>query len=100
MAAPWVGFIKYPSSSAPKSLEFCASEENARSTSPSNYKSFTISGQIDFPAKVNTFPVPITIDAPSIYLYLAYTDAYGKTTTKVLEYTYYDLIPESGGIIK
>lgn len=100
MAAPWVGFIKYPSSSAPKSLEFCASEENARSTSPSNYKSFTISGQIDFPAKVNTFPVPITVDAPSIYLYLAYTDAYGKTTTKVLEYTYYDLIPESGGIIK
>lgn len=100
MAAPWVGFIKYPSSSAPKSLEFCSDEENAKSSSPSNYKTFTISGQIDFPAKVNTFPVPITVDAPTIYLYLSYTDAYSKTTTTVLEYSYYDLIPESGGIIK
>ncbi len=100
MAAPWVGFIKYPSSAAPKTLEFCADEENAKSSSPSYYKTFTISNQIDFPAKVNTFPIPITVDSPTIYLYLSYVDAYSKTTTQVLEYSYYDLIPESGGIIK
>ncbi len=100
MAAPWVGFIKYPSSYSPKSLEFCDDEEDATSSSPDNYKTFTISGQIDFPAKVSTFPIPITVDSPTIYLYLSYTDAYSKTTTVVLEYSYYDLIPQAGGIIK
>ena len=100
MAAPWVGFIKYPSSAAPKELEFCDTEENAKSTSPSNYKTFTISNQIDFPAKVNTFPIPITVDCPTIYLYLSYVDSYSKTTTVVLEYSYYDIIPEAGGINK
>lgn len=100
MAAPWVQFIKYPSSYSPKELEFTTDEENAKSDSPSKYKTFTFSNQIDFPAKVNTFPIPVTVDFPTIYLYLSYTDAYSKTTTVVLEYSYMDLIPASGGIIK
>ncbi len=100
MAAPWVGFIKYPSSSAPKDLTVCESQEAAEASSNSYYKTFTISGQIDFPAKVNTFPIPITIDAPTLYLYISITDTYSKTTTYVLEYSYYDLLPLDGGIIK
>lgn len=100
MAAPWVGFIKYPSSSSAKELEICENEEAAKATSNTKYKTFTISGQIDFPAKVNTWPVPITIDTPTIYLYLTYTDTYSKTKTVVLEYGYHNLIPQDGGIIK
>ena len=100
MAAPWVGFIKYPSSSAAKELTVCNDEETAKSSSNSNYKTFTISGQIDFPAKAKTWPVPVTVDYPTIYLYLTYTDTYSKTKTVVLEYSYLDLIPQDGGIIK
>ena len=103
MGADWVNFLKYPTSTSIRELEFNASEEVAKKDSPTYSRTFSFSGIIDFPAKANTWPIPITVDCPNIYLYLSYSyQENGKTLTKsyVLQYSYYDLIPQTGGIIK
>ena len=101
MGADWVGFLKYPTSTSIATLEFNANEETAKKDSPTYSKTFTFSGIINFPAKANTWPIPVTLDCPLIYLYVNYSyQENGKTLSKsyVLQYNYYDLIPETGGL--
>ena len=103
MGADWINFLKYPTSTSIRTLEFNASEEVAKQTSPTYSRTYSFSGLVDFPAKANTWPIPVTVDCPNIYLYLSYQyQENGKTLTKsyVLQYSYYDVIPQTGGIIK
>ncbi len=103
MGADWINFLKYPTSTSIRTLEFNSSEEVAKQTTPTYSRTFSFSGLVDFPAKAKTWPIPVTVDCPNIYLYLSYQyQENGKTLTKsyVLQYSYYDLIPQTGGIIK
>lgn len=102
MTAKWINFAQYASKVT--SLRMYDDEASALESNKSNYyKDFTVSSIADFPAKTNTFPVKITVDEPTIYLYISYNykqNAEIKTLTYILEYAYTDLIPESGGIRK
>ncbi len=102
MTAKWINFVSY--SSKTTTLKMYEDETAAlESNKSSYYKDFTIKNLADFPAKANTFPIKVSVEEPTIYLYLSYKyiqSGETKTLTYVLEYAYKDLIPESGGIRK
>lgn len=104
MTAEWINFVSY-SSNKTTSLRMYDDEETANgSSSKSNYsKEFTVKNLANFPAKANTFPVKIEVDEPTIYLFISYNykqNAEIKNLTYIIEYSYSDLIPETGGIRK
>ena len=102
MTAEWINFVSYASKTT--TLKMYESEEKAlESNKSSYYKDFTVKNLADFPAKADTFPVKVSVDEPSIYSYISYKyiqSGETKTLSYVLEYSYLDLKPETGGIRK
>ncbi|MBE6137208.1 MAG: hypothetical protein E7176_02300 [Erysipelotrichaceae bacterium] len=103
MKADWIGFVGY-STTSPTTVTLSSDLEKAESTTSSTYrKTLTISSLMDFPAKTNNWPIKVTVKEPEIFLYIQYSyQENGKNVTKVyiIEYSYSDLIPETGGIRK
>lgn len=97
----WIGFVGYSSTSA-VSATLSSDLEKAESTTSATYKKdLSITSLVDLPAKVDTWPVKVKVNEPEIYLYLEYSyqeNGKTKTNTFIVEYSYSDLIPESGGI--
>lgn len=102
LTAKWINFVSYATKTT--TLKIYDDEASAlESNKSSYYKDFTIKNLADFPAKTSTFPIKVTVDEPSIYLYISYKYKKSgeiKTLSYVLEYSYSDLIPETGGIRK
>ena len=68
-------------------------------------KSISVKCTTQFPAKANTWPVPVVVESPDCYLYLYFqTQENGKTVvnTYILKYTYQEYMTENttGGIRK
>lgn len=104
LKANWIGFVAY-SSTSPSTTKLSADKETAEKTDLSSTykKTLKISSLADFPAKANTWPIKITVSEPSIHLYISYNykeNGVTKTNSYILNYTYSELIPETGGIRK
>ena len=96
----WVGYVSYASKSS--TIKVAPSKEKAEE-STTYRKTFTISSFGDYPAKTKTWPINITVDKPTIYLYLSYSyyeNGTNKTENYILKYSYDELIPQVGGIKK
>ncbi len=98
----WVGFISYATKTS--TLEVASDLETAKSSTRYR-KSFTVRHLIDYPAKAKIWPVSVTVDEPTAYLYLAYSYSENgklKKVAYVLEYSYKELIGDNftGGIRK
>ena len=100
VSADWVGFASYSTEELSSSFYIYDSAASASSTSTTVYE------LIDFPAKANTWPVPVTVEAPDVYVYISYTyykvdgATSGDKETKnyILKYSYSELDVKIGGI--
>ncbi len=100
LTADWIGFVSYATKTTSLRL---ADDKSTAEGSVTYRKTFSISNIVDFPQKADTWPVKVTVNEPNIYLYLEFTyqeNGKAKTDAYVLEYSYQDLLPESGGIRK
>ena len=100
VASDYIGFISY--STKHTTVKFAADLETAENSS-TYQKTFTISSVIDYPAKSQHWPFPITVDSPTTYLYISYnynSNGAKRTETFLIEFSYKDLLPETGGIAK
>lgn len=82
LASDWVGFCKYASSLT--KYKISSSDSEAISFSKS------ITGVGDFPLTTSTFPVPVKIYTPNLYVCITYMYENNGTRTKnyILQYTY------------
>lgn len=102
LASDWVGFASYSSEELSRTLEINEKEDGTKSTT------LTISNIISYPAKANTWPVPVTVNSPDAYLYVSYTYykndnvSAGETETKnyILKYSYSEFDVQAGGLVK
>lgn len=101
LASDQIGYLGY---SSKVTFNNIAKDKNTASSSTTYKKTFTINSVIDYPAKTEHFPIPLTVKAPDIYLYITYSykenAGQAKNATYIIEYSYYDLLPLQGGISK
>lgn len=97
-ANDWVGYATYSS----KSSTIKVAKDEAEALEKSTYrKTFTLNSFGEYPTKTDTWPIKISVDKPTIYLYLSYKyyeNGTEKTENYILKYSYDELIPEVGGI--
>lgn len=101
-AADWVGFCKYQTSTnVSQSIITKASTESDEDYTGASFSS-TISGLEYFPAKANTFPVPVSVKTPDLFVYIEFKYQHNgaKTRVYVLKYTFDEYNPnaKAGGI--
>lgn len=97
-ANDWIGYVAYSSKST--SVKVAADKKTAEE-STTYRKTFTINSFGNYPAKTDTWPIKISVDKPTIYLYLEYSyyqNGEKKKEAYILEYSYDELIPQVGGI--
>ncbi len=81
LASDWVGFCKYATSMANNKIT---------STSDAITASKSVEGLKSFPITANTFPVPVKVYTPDLYVLIRfqYEDNGVKTENYILKYTY------------
>ena len=81
-ASDWVGLCKYATSVSKYQLSFTAEEATTFTKS--------ISGLSNYPLTANTFPAPITVYTPDLYVCItfSYESSGVKTENYILKYTY------------
>ena len=81
-AADWIGLCKYASTVSKYQISYTAEEATTFTKS--------ISGLSTFPATASTFPVPIKVYTPDLYVCITFSYESGgvKTENYILKYTY------------
>lgn len=101
-AADWVGFCKYQVSNTISSSTITKSADELDENYTGALFSSTISGLEYFPAKANTWPVPVSVKAPDLFLYIEFKYQHNgpKTRIYILQYTFDEYNPDAkaGGI--
>lgn len=102
MAADWVGFCKYQTSTSITSKTITkASDESDEDYTGATFSS-DVTGIDYFPTKAKTWPVNISVDAPDLFLYIEFKYQHNGTKTRiyVLKYKFDEYNPnaKAGGI--